>query len=71
MHHFVTYTTLIHWAIKHNYLASWQRDLISNARPAKPGKTRINIPTEDAVRALIENSDDFCQPESKQGSWQA
>ena len=62
MHHFVTYTTLIHWAIKHNYLASWQRDLISNARPAKPGKTRINIPTEDAVRALIENSDDFWKP---------
>ena len=57
--HFVTYTNIITWAIKKGYLLKTQSDLIDPARPVKGAKKQIEIPSEESVKKLIDNSDDF------------
>ena len=60
--HFVTYTNIVSWAVKKDYLAKTQIDIIANARPAKGQKKQIEIPSEESVAKLIELSCNFWRP---------
>ena len=56
-HHFVTYTNIVTWAIKKGYLSKTDSDLIAAARPGTGAKKQMEIPSEESVKLLIENSE--------------
>ena len=59
MHRFVTPVVYsgYHQAIKKGYLSKTDSDLIAAARPGTGAKKQMEIPSEESVKLLIENSD--------------